>query len=82
MPLSSVLHDDGTRVVTMDYPPVNALSVQGWFDLADALDEASRDQATHVVVLRAEGKADQAESKLKQGFEDVKKKASDLLGGN
>ena len=32
--------DDGVRVVTMDYPPVNALPVQGWFDLAAALDEA------------------------------------------
>ena len=29
-----------SAVVTMDYPPVNALPVQGWFDLAAALDEA------------------------------------------
>ena len=66
MPLSSVLHDDGTRVVTMDYPPVNALPVQGWFDLADALVEASRDQATHVVVLRAEGKGFNAGVDIKE----------------
>jgi enoyl-CoA hydratase len=56
MPITSELRDDGIRVVTVAYPPVNALPVQGWFDLATALDEASRDLATKVVVLRAEGK--------------------------
>jgi len=56
MPITSELRDDGIRVVTMDYPPVNALPVQGWFDVAAALDEASRDLTTKVVVLRAEGK--------------------------
>lgn len=56
MGISSALRDDGIRVITMDFPPVNALPVQGWFDLAVALEEAGRDLATHVVVLRAEGK--------------------------
>ena len=56
MPLYSDLRDDGIRLVTMDYPPVNALPVQGWFDLAATLDEAGRDPATRVVVLRAEGR--------------------------
>jgi enoyl-CoA hydratase len=56
MPITSELRDDGIRVVTMDCPPVNALPVQGWFDLAAALDEASSDPATKVVVLRAEGR--------------------------
>ena len=37
------LRPDGIRVVTMDAPPVNALTVQGWFDVAGALDEASAD---------------------------------------
>jgi enoyl-CoA hydratase len=54
--ITSERRDDGIRVVTMDHPPVNALPVQGWFDLAAALDEAGRDPATKVVVLRAEGK--------------------------
>jgi enoyl-CoA hydratase len=72
--ITSVLHEDGVRVVTMDYPPVNALPVQGWFDLADALDEASRELATHVVVLRAEGKGFNAGVDIKEmqhtdGFE-------------
>ncbi len=46
----------GVAVVTVDYPPVNAIPVQGWFDLADAVRTAGRDPATHVVVLRAEGR--------------------------
>ena len=74
MAVTTELHDDGVRVVTMDYPPVNALPVQGWFDLADALDAAGRDQATHVVVLRAEGKGFNAGVDIKEmqhteGFE-------------
>jgi enoyl-CoA hydratase len=55
MAVTSTLRDDHVRVVTMDYPPVNALPVQGWYDVAAALDDASRDLDTHVVVLRAEG---------------------------
>ncbi|MEU8269319.1 enoyl-CoA hydratase family protein [Sphaerisporangium sp. NPDC049002] len=41
--------------VVVDVPPVNALPVQGWFDLADAVLAAGRDPGTRVVVLRAEG---------------------------
>ena len=66
MAISSVLHDDGVRVVTMDFPPVNALPVAGWFTLADALDEAGEDVDTHVVVLRAEGKGFNAGVDIKQ----------------
>src|SRR6478735_4139791 len=55
MGITSELRPDGIRVVTMEHPPVNALTVQGWFDVAAALDEAGRDPDTHVVVLRAEG---------------------------
>ncbi len=55
MAITSELRDDGIRVITMEHPPVNALTVQGWFDVAAALDEASADHGTHVVVLRAEG---------------------------
>ncbi len=54
--ISTDRHGDGVTVVTIDHPPVNALPVQGWFDLADAVLAAGRDRATHVVVLRAEGR--------------------------
>jgi enoyl-CoA hydratase len=66
MGVTSEVHDDGVRVVTMDFPPVNALPVQGWYDVAAALDEASRDQSTHVVVLRAEGRGYNAGVDIKE----------------
>ncbi|GAA1924292.1 enoyl-CoA hydratase family protein [Nocardioides marmoribigeumensis] len=66
MPVDSVLREDHVRVVTMDFPPVNALPVQGWFDLAAALDEASRDLTTHAVVLRAEGRGFNAGVDIKE----------------
>lgn len=66
MAITSELRDDGIRVITMEHPPVNALTVQGWFDLAGALDEASRDQSTHVVVLRAEGRGFNAGVDIKE----------------
>ena len=45
---------------------VNALTVRGWFDLAAALDDAGRDRATHVVVLRAEGRGFNAGVDIKE----------------
>ncbi|GHJ59083.1 enoyl-CoA hydratase [Nocardioides sp. OK12] len=66
MGITSELRGDGVRVVTMEHPPVNALPVQGWYDVAAALDEASRDQATHVVVLRAEGRGFNAGVDIKE----------------
>ena len=64
--ISSDLRDDGIRVVTMDHPPVNALTVQGWFDLAATLDAAGADPATKVVVLRAEGRGFNAGVDIKE----------------
>ena len=66
MSVSSQLRPDGIRVVTMSAPPVNALTVQGWFDVAAALDEASADPATKVVILRAEGKGFNAGVDIKE----------------
>ena len=66
MTITSTLRDDGIRVVTMEHPPVNALTVQGWYDVAAALDEASKDLDTHVVVLRAEGRGFNAGVDIKE----------------
>src|SRR4051794_39597774 len=66
MGVSSTLRDDHIRVVTLDFPPVNALPVQGWFDLAAVLDEAGADSETHVVVLRAEGRGFNAGVDIKE----------------
>ncbi|ALG12654.1 enoyl-CoA hydratase family protein [Kibdelosporangium phytohabitans] len=46
----------GVTQVTIDFPPVNAPPVQGWFDLASAITAAGDDPETRVVILRAEGK--------------------------
>ncbi|GAA1140840.1 enoyl-CoA hydratase family protein [Nocardioides aquiterrae] len=74
MTITSQLRPDGIRVVTMAAPPVNALTVQGWYDVAAALDEAGRDRDTKVVVLRAEGRGFNAGVDIKEmqhtsGFE-------------
>ena len=74
MPISTELRPDGIRVVTMAHPPVNALTVQGWYDVAAALDEARHDLDTKVVVLRAEGRGFNAGVDIKEmqhtsGFE-------------
>ncbi len=80
MPVSVELVDQNIRVVTMDYAPVNALPVEGWYSVARAMEEAGRDSNTHVVVLRAEGRGFNAGVDIKEmqdttGF-------SALLGAN
>lgn len=66
MGITTSSHDDGVTVITVDYPPVNAIPVQGWFDLGEALRTAGRDQSTHVVVLRAEGRGFNAGVDIKE----------------
>lgn len=76
MSITSHMPLDGVRVITMDYPPVNALPVSGWHDLADAFTDAGRDRNTRAVVLRAEGRGFNAGVDIKQmqntpGFEAI-----------
>ena len=66
MAITSDLRPDGIRVVTMDAPPVNALTVADWFDLAHALDDAGNAESTRVVVLRAEGRGFNAGVDIKE----------------
>jgi enoyl-CoA hydratase len=47
---------DGVAEIVIDFPPVNALPTQGWFDLADTLASAGADPAVRAVVLAAEGR--------------------------
>ena len=58
--------DKTIEVVTVDYPPVNALPVKGWFDLADTVRRAGEDPGVHVVVLRAEGRGFNAGVDIKE----------------
>lgn len=74
MPTTSTIHDDGIAEVVMDNPPVNALTVAGWFALADTLTDLGRNPAVRVVVLRAEGRGFNAGVDIKEmqataGFE-------------
>jgi len=72
--------NNGVAEVVMDNPPVNALTVAGWFELADAITTAGRDPSVRVVVLRAEGRGfnagvDIKEMQATEGF-------TALLGAN
>jgi enoyl-CoA hydratase len=65
MPISTTIAD-GIAEIVMDNPPVNALTVAGWFELADALRAAGRDLDVRVVVLRAEGRGFNAGVDIKE----------------
>jgi len=79
MSITTTIVEDHIAVVTMAFPPVNALPVAAWFGIADAMAEADR-LGAHVVVLRAEGRGFNAGVDIKEmqdheGFEH-------LLGAN
>ncbi len=52
----SMTAGNGVAEVLIDSPPVNALTVRDWFDLADAVTAAGRDPQAAVVVLMAAGR--------------------------
>jgi len=61
------LHTNGgVAEIRLDYPPVNALPVRGWFELADSLAAAGADPAVRVVVLAAQGRGFCAGVDIKQ----------------
>src|SRR6186997_3350625 len=66
MPTTSTIHEDGVAEVVMDNPPVNALTVAGWFELADVLTALGCDPKVRVVVLRAEGRGFNAGVDIKE----------------
>ena len=61
-----VTTSNGIRHLVMDNPPVNALTVAGWFELADLLTEAGRDPEVAVVILSAAGKGFNAGVDIKE----------------
>ncbi len=66
MGISQTRDDRGIAEVVVDVPPVNALTVAGWFELADAVTAAGKDPETRVVVLRSEGKGFNAGVDIKE----------------
>ena len=73
-------HDNGVVEVVVDYPPVNALPVQGWFDLAEAIMAVGRAKETRAVVLRAEGRGFNAGVDIKEFQKD--QTFNSLVGAN
>lgn len=80
MGVSTSRPDKGVALVTTDFPPVNALPVQGWYDLADALRAAGRDPEVRCVVLAAEGRGFNAGVDIKEMQRDPGHGA--LIGAN
>jgi enoyl-CoA hydratase len=64
--ITTDIDERGIAEVIVDCPPVNALTVDGWFELADALTAAGRDPNVRVVVLRAEGRGFNAGVDIKE----------------
>ena len=58
--------DLGIAEVVMDNPPVNALTVAGWFELAELVRRAGDDREVRAVVLRAEGRGFNAGVDIKE----------------
>jgi enoyl-CoA hydratase len=80
VPISHKQGEGGIVELVVDHPPVNALPVAGWFELAETITSVGKDPSTRVVVLRAEGKGfnagvDIKEMQATEGFEA-------LLGAN
>ena len=66
MPITTEVDDGGIAEVVVDHPPVNALPVAGWFELAATLRSLGEDPAVRVVVLRAEGRGFNAGVDIKE----------------
>jgi len=74
MPITCSIDHDGIAEVVMDNPPVNALTVAGWFELASTIRSLGADESVRVVVLRAEGRGfnagvDIKEMQASEGFD-------------
>jgi enoyl-CoA hydratase len=57
---------EGIAEVVMDNPPVNALTVAGWFELADIVRRLGADPEVRVIVLAAEGRGFNAGVDIKE----------------
>ncbi|MFD8191720.1 enoyl-CoA hydratase family protein [Streptomyces wuyuanensis] len=80
MGVSTARPERGVCVVTVDFPPVNAVPVQGWYELADAVRRAGRDREVRCVVLAAGGRGFNAGVDIKELQRDPGHDA--LIGAN
>ena len=66
MGITANIDEQGIAEVVMDNPPVNALNVAGWFDLARIIRDLGEQADVRVVVLRAEGRGFNAGVDIKE----------------
>lgn len=66
MGISHSIDGAGIAEIVMDNPPVNALTVAGWYELADTVRGLGEDSSVGVVVLRAEGRGFNAGVDIKE----------------
>src|SRR6476646_486121 len=66
MGITHTVDGSGIAELVMENPPVNALTVAGWYELADTLTSLGRDRQVRVVVLRAEGRGFNAGVDIKE----------------
>jgi enoyl-CoA hydratase len=66
MPTTHTVDAAGIAEVVMDNPPVNALTVAGWFELARIVRDLGENPQVRVVVLRAEGRGFNAGVDIKE----------------
>jgi enoyl-CoA hydratase len=66
MGITHSVDERGIAEVVMDNPPVNALTVAGWFELADTIRKLGEDSSVRVVILRAEGRGFNAGVDIKE----------------
>ncbi|MEV5243334.1 enoyl-CoA hydratase family protein [Streptomyces cinnamoneus] len=66
MGVSTAHPEPGVAVVTVDYPPVNALPVHGWYALAEAVRAVGADPAVRCAVLAAAGRGFNAGVDIKE----------------
>jgi enoyl-CoA hydratase len=64
--ITATVGEDGIAEVVVDYPPVNALPVAGWFELARTVRGLGADEKVRVVVLAAEGRGFNAGVDIKE----------------
>ena len=66
MSISFDIDGGGIAEVVMHNPPVNALGVKAWFELADAVLKLGHDERVRALVLRAEGRGFNAGVDIKE----------------
>ncbi|MFF9351917.1 enoyl-CoA hydratase family protein [Streptomyces sp. NPDC014734] len=80
MGVSTSAPEEGVALVTVDFPPVNALPVRGWYELAGAVRAAGADPGVRCVVLTAEGRGFNAGVDIKEMRRSAGHEA--LIGAN